>query len=190
MPRGAMVPHFLPALPWTGLMANTPRGSKPDPMSREVDRLLAQLGDLGSDRSRDSQSRAGATASRPTFRSRARAGARPKADPGRFDSLALWGRIVLGAALGAVITQWPYPHACGWPLLGYLGAVGTVMLTGGWIAVISWKQRDAIVHALSFILVFWGIVLAAEQVLPRIGYAAVAAGWRCSAGPWLPFIGM
>jgi hypothetical protein len=190
MPRGALVAHLLPALPWTGLMPNTPGSSRPDPMSREVDRLLAQLNDVGSDRARDPQSRDGVTTSRPTFRSRARANARPKADSGRYDSLALWGRIALGGALGGVITQWPYPRACGWPLIGYLGAVATVMLAGGWIAVTSWKQRDPIVHLLSLILVFWGIVLAAEQVLPRIGYAAVGAGWRCGAGAWLPFLGI
>ena len=176
-------------IPWTGVMANTPRGSKPDPMAREVDRLLAQLGDLGSDRSRESQSRDGATASRPTFRSRARS-ARPKADPGSLRQPRIVGTHRSGRGVGRRDHPVALPHACGWPLIGYLGAVGTVMLTGGWIAVISWKQRDAIVHALSFILLFWGIVLAAEQVLPRIGYAAVAAGWRCGAGPWLPFIGM
>jgi hypothetical protein len=42
---------------------------------------------------------------------------------------------------------------------------------------------------LSFILLFWGIVLAAEQLLPRIGYAAVTAGWRCGTEAWLPFMG-
>ena len=172
-------------------MANTPRGSKPDPMSREVDRLLAQLGDArlrsiaGFRPSRD-----GATASRPTFRSRARAGARPKAGPGRYDRLALWARIILASALGAVITQWPYAHACGWPLLGYLGAVGDRDAHGRMDRRHFLETTRCLVHALSFILVFWGIVLAAEQVLPRIGYAAVASTWRCGAGPWLPFMGM
>jgi hypothetical protein len=87
--------------------------------------------------------------------------------------------MLLGTALGGVMAQWPYPHGCGWPLLGYLGAVATVMLTGAWIAFASWKLRSGPAHILSLILFFWGIVLAAEQVLPRIGYAADRASWRC-----------
>jgi hypothetical protein len=42
-------------------------------------------------------------------------------------------------------------------------------------------MRGGAPHVLSLILVFWGIVLAAEQVLPRIGYAAERATWRCPA---------
>ncbi len=77
------------------------------------------------------------------------------------------------------MTQWPYPYGCGLPLLGYLGAVSTVLLTGAWIAFASWKLRSGVTHILSLILFFWGIVLAAEQLLPRIGYAADWASWRC-----------
>jgi hypothetical protein len=28
---------------------------------------------------------------------------------------------------------------------------------------------------------FWGVVLAAEQVLPRVGYAAESQAWTCRA---------
>jgi hypothetical protein len=187
MPTREAAPH-LPALLWTGVMPNTPRGPKPDPMAREVDRLLAQLADTGSERSRDPQSRERSTTSRPPFRSRARG--RPKAGDGRYDRFGLWARLVLSAALGGLVTQWPYARACDWALFGYLGAVGMVLLAGGWIAIASWRQRDEIVHAASLILFFWGLVLAAEQLLPRIGYAAIEAGWRCGPGPLLPFMGI
>jgi hypothetical protein len=53
-----------------------------------------------------------------------------------------------------------------------------VLLTGAWIAFASWKLRSGFVHILSLILI-WGIVLAAEQLLPRIGYAADRASWAC-----------
>jgi hypothetical protein len=56
-----------------------------------------------------------------------------------------------------------------------------VLLTAAWIAFASWKLRNGITHILALILYFWGIVLAAEQVLPRIGYAAGLASWRCPA---------
>jgi hypothetical protein len=77
------------------------------------------------------------------------------------------------------MTQWPYRHACGWPLAGYLGAVLSVMFTGAWIGLVAWRQRNGGAHLIGLILFFWGIVLAAEQVLPRIGYAAVQASWQC-----------
>jgi hypothetical protein len=95
--------------------------------------------------------------------------------------LALWARVLLGIVLGGAMTEWPHPHGCGMHLLGYLGAVATVMLAGAWIAFASWKLRTGLPHILSLILVFWGIVLAAEQLLPRIGYAADRASWRCPA---------
>lgn len=82
--------------------------------------------------------------------------------------------------LGALITQWPYPRACGLPLAGYLGAVGAVLVAGVWIAAVSWKLRSAAAHVLAFLLLLWGIGLAAERVLPRVGYAAERAGWSCS----------
>jgi heme A synthase len=88
--------------------------------------------------------------------------------------------MLLGIALGGVMTQWPYPQSCGWPLAGYLGAVVTVIFTGAWIAFASWKLRNGLVHILSLILIFWGIVLSAEQLLPRIGYAADRANWACA----------
>jgi hypothetical protein len=103
----------------------------------------------------------------------------PTADLARRQALWLWGRVVLGSALGLGLTQWPYPRACGWSLAGYLGAVAMVMVSGAWIALASWRLRKGGVHLLAQILVYWGFVLAAEQILPRIGYAAQTATWRC-----------
>jgi hypothetical protein len=124
------------------------------------------------------------------LRSNGSARPRPGSHDGRDGRVGLWARVLLGVVLGAVLTQWPYARACGWPLITYLGAVATVLITGGWIAVAAWKQRAAVAHALSLILLFWGIVLAAEQLLPRIGYAAKVATWQCGVEPWLPFMGM
>jgi hypothetical protein len=140
-------------------------------MGREVDRLLAQL----------------ASSSRPASAPASRSGPQrgitrvfsSTPAPSRTDSIGLWARVALGAILGGLITQWPYPHACGWPLAGYLGAVGMVVLAGVWIAVVSWKLRSVTAHVLAFLLVFWGIALVAERVLPRTGYAAERASWRC-----------
>lgn len=160
-------------------MPKTPRDRQPEPMAREVDRLLAQLANVGSQPARDQGPREGARAPHPVTRPRSPRVAPSIAAPPRGHLVALWARVLLGIALGGWMTQWPYPHGCGWPLLGYLGAVLTVLLTGAWIAFASWKLRSGVTHILSLILFFWGIVLAAEQLLPRIGYAADRASWRC-----------
>lgn len=95
--------------------------------------------------------------------------------------VALWARVVLGVALGVAMTQWPYDTGCGWALSGYLAAVAVIMVAGGWIAFTAWRAHSGPAHILALILVFWGIVLAAEQSLPRTGYAAEQASWSCRA---------
>jgi hypothetical protein len=94
----------------------------------------------------------------------------------------LWGlaaRVAGAAVLGVALTQWPYAHRCGWSLLGYLAAVLALLLAAGWAAVAAWRLRVALAHVAALVVFFWGIVLAAEQVLPRVGYAAEVATWRC-----------
>jgi hypothetical protein len=167
-------------------MSNTPRDRQQEPMAREVDRLLAQLAHVGSSSAREQEPRGQEPrGSAPSFQPLARSrstGARPSAAPGsRGPLIALWALTLLGIGLGGSMTQWPYSHECDLPLLGYLGAVVVVLLTGAWIAFDSWKLHSGMVHILSLILFFWGIVLAAEQLLPRLGYAEDRAAWRCTA---------
>jgi hypothetical protein len=163
-----------------------------DPMTREVDRLLAQL-----DRKH--------SASSPTRNPPAPAEVRPAAAPptivwasslgpttslapapafrvesATYQQAALWGRVLLGASLALIMTDWSYAHSCGWPLLGYGLAVATLLITGAWVALVAWKQRSGLAHILALILFYWGLVLAAEQLLPRIGYAWNSASWHCS----------
>jgi len=97
----------------------------------------------------------------------------------RTDLIALWARVLLGTALGVMITQWPYVHGCGLPLVEYIGAVTMVIVAGGWVAVASWTRRHAAVHVLALLLVLWGIALVAYEILPRVGYAAQRWGWQC-----------
>ena len=101
------------------------------------------------------------------------------------DLLGPWARLLLGLALGTMIAWWPYPRSCGFPLIGYLGAILTIMLAGGWAAVSSWRYRASLAHLISLILVFYGIMLGAAELLPRTGYAVDHATWECeeSASP-------
>jgi len=162
-------------------MPNTPRRPRPDPMEREVNRLLANLSSLGSRPDGVQPPHRTDPASQPPLPPRPAdaGGARSAGAPTRGDRAALWARVLLGVTLGGAMTQWPYPHACDLALLGYLGAVTSVVVSGAWIGFASWRLRSGAPHVLSLVLAFWGIVLAAEQVLPRIGYAAERASWRC-----------
>jgi hypothetical protein len=96
-------------------------------------------------------------------------------------------RLALAAALGVGILFWPYPKQCGVGLGGYLVAVAVVLLGGLWSSVWTWRHRTARAHVLSLLLVVWGIVLGAIEILPHAGYAradaARPAGWSCSVGP-------
>ncbi len=91
----------------------------------------------------------------------------------------MWGRIGFVAVFAVALTQWPYDRACGWGLAFYVVAVAAMLLAGGWCAVASWKRHLAWAHGMALILVFWGITLAAEVVLPRVGYASEYARWLC-----------
>jgi len=101
--------------------------------------------------------------------------------PSGQQRFGVWARVVLGLALGAVITQWPYARGCGFPLYLYLAAVAVVPFTGVWIGVLSWYRRMGVAHLMAVALVIWGLALAALAVLPRIGYGAARATWQCTA---------
>ena len=99
-----------------------------------------------------------------------------------------WGaflRLALATALGVGILFWPYPTRCGFGLAGYLAAVAAVFAGGVWSSVWTWRHRTARAHVLSLLLVLWGLVLAAVEVLPHAGYAkpdpSRPAGWSCAA---------
>ena len=99
-----------------------------------------------------------------------------------------WGaflRLALATALGVGILFWPYAHRCGVGLAGYMIAVIAVAAGGLWSSIWTWRHRTARAHVLSLLLVAWGIVLAAIEVMPRVGYARADAarpiGWTCTA---------
>jgi hypothetical protein len=150
--------------------------SKPDPLAREVDRLLASLAGVGAKPDPDPRPQTQTRAPKPRP---VTTPTRRRTDPTRQGLAALWARVALGVVLGAMITQWPYPHACGWGLLQYFGAVAMVMVTGAWIAVASWSRRHVTSHVLALLLILWGIALAAYEILPRVGYAALQGTWQC-----------
>jgi hypothetical protein len=103
---------------------------------------------------------------------------------GRLATFTTWLRVLLGLLLAVGMTQWPYPNACGLNLAVYLGAISTVIAAGLWSSVSSWQRRLGLAHTLSLLVFLWGTILAARELLPRVGYAKQARTWTCSvAGP-------
>lgn len=98
-------------------------------------------------------------------------------------TLGVMLRLLLAVALGVGIVFWPYDTRCGIGLFGYLGATAMVSITGLWSAIWTWRHRSAPGHILSLLLIAWGGVLAASEILPRVGYAnpteARPAIWFC-----------
>ena len=80
-------------------------------------------------------------------------------------------RLALATALAVGILFWPYPSRCGMGLAGYGLAVAGVTLGGLWSSVWTWRHRTARAHVLSLLLVIYGLVLGAMEILPRSGYA-------------------
>jgi hypothetical protein len=105
--------------------------------------------------------------------------AAPGAGAAAAGRLGTWARVGLGLLIGIGMTQWPYTHGCGLKLWFYLIGVGAVLVAGVWSSISSWRRRLGVAHLLSQGLVIWGLVLAAREVLPRVGYAKVAATWFC-----------
>jgi hypothetical protein len=153
---------------------------EPDPMASVVDRLLAQLPGLqqapGSART---SFQPGSTSTFPGVTSTIVATPirAPEVTPRQW--IGVWGRVVLGLSLGITMAGWPYARACGFPLVGYLAAVLTVILTGIWAASAAWRYRLGLAHVVALLVLFYGFTLGAAELLPRTGYAVDRASWGC-----------
>lgn len=98
-------------------------------------------------------------------------------------TLGVFVRLALSVALGVGIVFWPYDARCGIGLFGYLAVVGVVAGSGLWSAIWTWRHRSGRGHALSLLIMLWGLVLGAVEVLPRVGYTKTdplnPATWTC-----------
>src|SRR3989442_3333647 len=67
-------------------------------------------------------------------------------------------------------TLFPYTtlfRSCGPRLFFYLTAVVALFTTGLWAAVFAWKGRLGAAHVIALVIMLWGLVLVADEVLPR-----------------------
>lgn len=112
--------------------------------------------------------------------------AAPVVSSGRPETstFGVMARLALACALGVAIMFWPYGAKCGVGLAAYLASVTTLVVAGVWSSVWTWKHRAAKAHTISLLLITWGLVLAAADVLPRVGYAKPTVNhpvhWTCS----------
>ncbi len=99
-------------------------------------------------------------------------------------TFGVFARLTLAVALGVGMVFWPYSARCGLGLAGYLAAVVALVVSGVWSSIWTWRHRAARAHTLSLLLVLWGLVLGAIDVLPRTGYAVPTvdhpATWGCA----------
>lgn len=98
-------------------------------------------------------------------------------------TLGVMSRLLLATALGVGMAFWPHEARCGAALAGYLAAVSALVAAGAWSAIWTWRHRSGRGHAWSLLLVLWGGILGAREVLPRVGYAIPSeshpATWIC-----------
>lgn len=107
--------------------------------------------------------------------------------PGRRSwrtQFALLFRLTVALAVVAGLLAWPYGTRCGVGLAGYLLLVGLLGLAGLATSVAAWRHRSAAVHVVGLLLIGAAGVLAARDVLPRVGYAVPTlerpATWVCA----------
>ena len=141
-----------------------------DKEMQEVDRLLAKLPEA------DPKLVGGRA---PTVKKPAVATGASDAGPTGLEWIGTWARVAFGLVIGIGMTQWPYTHGCGLYLLFYGLGVGALLVVGAWSSLSSWKRRLGLAHVLSLLLITWGLVFAAREVLPRIGYAQTQGVWLC-----------
>jgi hypothetical protein len=101
----------------------------------------------------------------------------------RTSTLGVMMRLLLSVALGVGMIFWPYEARCGVGLMAYLVAVAVLIGAGAWSAVWAWRHRAGKAHVLSLLIMVWGTVLGAQEILPRTGYAKPTLDhpsvWQC-----------
>jgi hypothetical protein len=124
---------------------------------------------------------AGAAPSSPATAPRGPAGV---SAPRRTSVALAWFWVLLAVALAAALPLWPYEKSCGLQLFFFLGAAGVTMLVGLLGALSSWAHRRGFAHLLALSVLTWAGIMAAREVMPRVGYAKQSRTWMCpSAGP-------
>ena len=112
------------------------------------------------------------------------AGAGKPATPGQRRFVALtWFWTGLAVILAVALPLWPNDKSCGLKLVFYLGAAVIALLMGVLGALASWSHRRGLAFVLSLVAILWAGVMAAREILPRVGYARQELHWTCPEVP-------
>lgn len=103
----------------------------------------------------------------------------------RFVALA-WFWTLLAALLAVALIIWPFDKTCGLRLIFFLGATVLALVLGVLGSITSWAHRQGLALLLSLLVILWAGVMAAREILPRVGYAKQAKAWTCPEPPPLP----
>jgi hypothetical protein len=105
--------------------------------------------------------------------------------PKRFIALA-WFWALLAILLAVALIVWPYDKSCGIRLIFFLGACLLALLAGAVGGITAWAHRQGLAFVLSLLVFLWAGIMAAREVLPRIGYARESLEWTCPPSPPAP----
>ena len=108
---------------------------------------------------------------------------RPAAAPRRGSVAVTWLWVLLALGLAVALPLWPYQRSCGLQAAFFVGATGITLLVGGLAAISSWANRRGLAHVLSLAVMAWAAIVAAGEILPRVGYARETRTWTCVAAP-------
>jgi hypothetical protein len=150
----------------------------------EIDRLMAN----GGSSTPEVEPKAPADPAAPVAVSAHTPGNRPTPQPAggarlpvrAVGGLRTWLVTLLGPIGAASLTIWPYQKACGLMLGVYLAGVLAVFGASIWAMRWAWVSRRGMALVVGTLTLVASLILAAAEILPRTGYAAVTAGWVCS----------
>ena len=89
-----------------------------------------------------------------------------------------WFWVVLALALAVALAVLALRQACGLQLIFFLGAAG--IDRGRRACSARWppgRTGEAFAHLLSLLVLAWAGVVAAREILPRVGYAKESRTW-------------
>ena len=100
--------------------------------------------------------------------------------PARGSVAVTWLWVLFAVALAVALPLWPYQRACGLQAFVFLGAAAVTVVVGILAALSSWANRRGFAHLIALLVVAWGAIVAAREILPRTGYAREVRTWSCS----------
>jgi hypothetical protein len=100
----------------------------------------------------------------------------------RFVALA-WFWALLSVLLAVALVVWPFDNTCGVRLIFFLGACLLTLLAGALGAFTSWANRQGPAVLLSLLAFLFAGIMAAREILPRVGYAKESRSWTCPPPP-------